>query len=81
VDPDTHEAALTEAPADDVPAVELPLAFRCAIWVPVFSVLLFFMLRIFGPRPIVVPPRPGGPAEPRPGGPSGPEADEPGPSA
>ena len=39
------------SPEDQPP--DVPLLFSCALWVPAFAVVLWFMLRLFGPRPIV----------------------------
>ncbi len=41
-----------EPPSDA--ASPMPLAFTCAVWVPTFAVVLWFMLRLFGPRPLAV---------------------------
>ena len=39
-----------EAPPD------VPFLFGCALWVPVFCVLLYFFLKFLGPRVTVGPP-------------------------
>ena len=45
---------------------DVPLLFWCVLWVPVFSVILWFMLRIFGGNPIgEIPPPEDEPEEPR----------------
>jgi len=45
----------TTAPAPE-PVVEpppVPMLFTCAIWAPTFAVVLWFMLRLYGPRGVV----------------------------
>lgn len=43
-----EERTGTEQP-DEAPP-EIPWLFGCAIWVPTFAVILWVMLRLFGPR-------------------------------
>jgi len=49
----------------DVPPA-LPFLFAASIWVPVFAVVLFFMLRLFGGggRALPTPDEDGAPLEP-----------------
>ena len=42
-----------EAPPD------VPFLFGCALWVPVFCVLLYFFLKFLGPKVTVGPPESG----------------------
>lgn len=28
----------------------IPVALYCALWIPAFAVVLYFMMRLFGPR-------------------------------
>ncbi len=46
-----QEAELrTEEGAEaDSPSVEIPAAFYWSLWCPAFAVILWFMLRFFGP--------------------------------
>ena len=52
-----EDTAIVEVPPDPVPeASPMPWVFTCAVWVPTFAVVLWIMLRLFGPR--AEPPRP-----------------------
>lgn len=54
MDPEAHE----EVPTDTgIPqASPVPWQFGCAIWIGAFAVVLWAMMRMFGPRPIAVDP-------------------------
>lgn len=67
--PELTEGALV---SEEPPKPEIPLLFAVSILVPVFAVVLFFMMRIFGRQPLqpVDPPdlQPVDPPDPADGG-------------